>query len=326
MESDPTRCQPEAAPSGVGAARRAVVDIGTNSVKLLVADVHGSAVMPVLESSEQTRLGQAFYRTHRLTPAAINRTAVAVARFAAQARALGAHDVRVIATSAARDARNPDDLRAAVRQGCGLELAVISGEQEAEWAFRGVTSDSRLGGRLLLILDVGGGSTEVVLGHNSPPAFRQSYPLGAVRLLESVAPGEPPTVTDRARCEESVRSFLRDQVGPPLRAALAAFAAPAELVGTGGTASVLGAMELGLIRFDRERLESLRLERARVQHWLAHLWQLPLAERRRIPGLPPERADVILTGVAIYAGLMECFDFPALRISTRGLRFAALRD
>jgi exopolyphosphatase/guanosine-5'-triphosphate,3'-diphosphate pyrophosphatase len=306
--------------------RRAVIDIGTNSVKLLVAEVDGPRVVPVLECGEQTRLGQDFYRTHHLTAPAVARTAATAARFAARAQALGASQVSLIATSAAREARNPEDLRAAVRRACGLELAVISGEQEADLAFRGVRSDPRLAGKPLGILDVGGGSTEVVLGGVPPPVFRRSYALGAVRLLESMAVEDPPTDRSRAQCADLVRACLHEQVESSLGPALAALADPAELVGTGGTASVLGAMQLGLTRFDREALEALDLSLADVERWSQRLWQLPLAERQRIPGLPPERADVILTGVGIYLGMMERFGWRSLRISTRGLRFGAVLE
>src|SRR5271163_2103881 len=114
--------------------RRAVIDVGTNSIKLLVADVRGHDVQPVLEESRQTRLGKDFYETHRLQPEAIARTAEAVTRLAGQARAQQAATIRVIATSAARDAKNPGDLTATIRTACGLTTEIISGEQEAEWS------------------------------------------------------------------------------------------------------------------------------------------------------------------------------------------------
>src|SRR5262245_30002819 len=166
--------------------RRAVIDIGTNSVKLLVADVAGPQVEPVHESAEQTRLGRGFYETHILQPAALAATAQAVAVFAKQAADIGAQSVRVFATSAARDAKNPGELLRAVEAACGLRVEIISGEQEAEWAFRGVTSDPALARQPLLLLDVGGGSTEFILGQGEHKHFRQSFPLGAVRLMETL--------------------------------------------------------------------------------------------------------------------------------------------
>src|SRR5205823_378149 len=140
--------------------RRAVIDVGTNSVKLLVADVAGQRVHPLLEKSKQTRLGQGFYDTHLLQSSAIQQTAEAVASFAALAAQWESASVRLIATSAARDAKNQDALVRALHQAAGLKVEIISGEEEAELVCRGVTSDRRLEGQRLLIIDVGGGSTE----------------------------------------------------------------------------------------------------------------------------------------------------------------------
>jgi len=145
--------------------RRAVIDVGTNSVKLLVADVAGRDVLPVHEESKQTRLGKNFYETHRLQPEAIAKTAEAVWEFAEIARDRDAASTRVIATSAARDAVNQDDLLSTIQRASGLQVEIISGEQEAEWAFKGVTTGSDLAKTPLLLLDVGGGSTEFIVGH-----------------------------------------------------------------------------------------------------------------------------------------------------------------
>src|ERR1051326_8436814 len=144
--------------------RRAVIDVGTNSVKLLVAEVSGQRVQPLLEKSEQTRLGRGFYETHFLQPAAIAQAAKAVAAFAALALQWESAAIRLIATSAARDAKNQDELVAALTHAAGVKVEVISGEEEAELVFRGVNTDPKLDGQRLLILDVGGGSTEFIAG------------------------------------------------------------------------------------------------------------------------------------------------------------------
>ncbi len=305
--------------------RRAVIDIGTNSVKLLVADLEAAAVVPVVECSEQTRLGRGFYESQRLSARAIADTARVVAGFAALARQQGAVAVRVIATSAAREARNAADFLHAVWEAGGLKPEIISGHQEADWVFLGVMSDARVGAQPVLILDVGGGSTEFIVGEARTPTFRQSLPLGSVRLFETSRLADPPGTTALAVCLGGLGEILAGRALPQLEAALRAFAPqPVHLVGTGGTAAILGAIELNLTQFDRERLEATRLSRAQVRGLTERLWALPLAARRVLPGLPPERADVILTGAAIYTAVMERFGFPELRISTRGLRFGAL--
>jgi exopolyphosphatase / guanosine-5'-triphosphate,3'-diphosphate pyrophosphatase len=306
--------------------RRAVIDIGTNSVKLLVADVSAGGVEPVWEGSEQTRLGRGFYDDHRLRPEAIADTAKAVAHFADTARAQGASHLRVIATSAARDAVNADALLATVRAAGGVAVEVISGEQEADWAFQGVLTDDSLGDQPVLLLDVGGGSTEFILGHAGHALFRDSFKLGTVRLLEAARLADPPTSAELAASRAQLRAFLDREVRPRLAPHLAQLspALPC-LVGTGGTTSILARLELQLPDYDRDRIEATRFTAARLRSHVERLWSLPLAERRELPGLPPKRADVILFGAAIYEAVMEGFGIAELRVSTRGLRFAAVR-
>jgi len=332
--------------------RRAVIDVGTNSVKLLVADVAGRDIRPIREESKQTRLGRGFYDTRRLRPEAIAATAQAAAVFAAAARQLQAGSIRIIATSAAREAVNASELTAAIEQATGVDVEVISGEQEADWGFQGVATDPRLARMPLLLLDVGGGSTQFTLGQGEQRSFRQSYPLGSVRLLEKLPHSDPPKPEELAACRRWVRDFLCQEVRPQPRQELeagglgtevrgqrpevsdqtlpgsvsAALRGEVQLVGVGGTASILGCMEAGLEGFDRERLEAIRLSGARVAWHLQRLWTLALEDRQKIPGLPKNRADVILMGVAIYQAVMEEFGFQEMRISTRGLRFAAVMD
>ena len=305
--------------------RRAVIDIGTNSVKLLVAEVEGSSVLPVWEESEQTRLGRGFYETHVLRPEAIAATAQAAGQFVMTALRWDAASVRIIATSAARDARNQADLLAAVRRAAGHPVEVISGEQEADWAFAGVRSDARLAHHSLLILDIGGGSTEFIVGHGERQCFRHSFRLGAVRLLERAKVSDPPRSDQWQQCWDSIQEVLRRDVGPLL---IPHVAGPdchgLLLVGTGGTPSMLAAMELGLTSFHRDKIEQAVLSRTRVQTWRERLWSISLRERQSIAGLPSNRADVILFGVAIVEGVMDAFAFRELRVSTRGLRFGAL--
>lgn len=316
--------------SFVEPVRRAVIDIGTNSVKLLVADLASGGVRPVLEDSKQTRLGHGFYDTRRLQPEAIAATAAAVAGFASTARQCGAGSIRVIATSAARDAVNPGELLAAIGQASGLAVEVISGEQEAEWVFQGVATDPAFSQKPLLLLDVGGGSTEFILAQGKHEPFQASFPLGSVRLMERLPRDDPPKPEQLAACRRWIREFLACDVQPRLEPALQREresypeTEALQLVGTGGTASILACMDAELPTFHRERIERTRLSLDRLRQHLVLLWSLPLARRRDIVGLPPKRADVILTGAAIYEAVMDQFGLPELRVSTRGLRFAAV--
>jgi exopolyphosphatase/guanosine-5'-triphosphate,3'-diphosphate pyrophosphatase len=307
---------------------RAVIDVGTNSIKLLVAGSDGRNVEPLHEESRQTRLGRGFYETQRLQPDAIARTAEAVAEFSKIAREHKAVSVRVIATSAARDAANAGELTSAIERACGLKVEIISGEQEAEWVFQGVTTGTELAKTPLLILDVGGGSTEFILGHAANKHLAYSFPLGTVRLLEKFPNGDPPSRGEFMACRDWTKKFLQNEVRPKLEPALRreTRAGEIQLVGTGGTTSILARIELKLDRFDRNRIEATRLSLEQVKWRRKQLWNLPLTERKEIPGMPKLRADVILTGIVIYEAVMEEFGFMELRISTRGLRFAAVME
>jgi exopolyphosphatase/guanosine-5'-triphosphate,3'-diphosphate pyrophosphatase len=303
--------------------RRAVIDVGTNSVKLLVGDIAGGAVTPVSETSRQTRLGAGLYATRRLQPPAIKLTAEAVAAFSAAAAEMGAAPARVIATSAARDAINADELFAAIERASGLKVEVLTGDKEADWVFRGVTTDPKLAQPPVMILDVGGGSTEIIVGENAAPQFRGSYSLGTVRLLESMRPGESPGLRGLIRCRMWLRDFLRAEVAPMVKPALSGRPA-ALLVGTGGTATLLARVAGQMTDYDRDKIESARLTLEGIRRDLESHWQMTQAERQKIPGLPPNRSDVILTGVAIYESIMEEFGFKDMAVSTRGLRYWAL--
>lgn len=303
--------------------RRAVIDIGTNSVKLLVADITGHSVVPVFEESQQTRLGRNFYESHRLQSDAIDETAMAVAQFAFIARQKDALSLRVLATSAARDAVNKQDLLDAIRLSSGLDVEIISGEQEADLVYRGVRSDPALKGQRLLILDVGGGSSEFIVGEQDAPEFAHSFPLGSVRLLEYLRPSDPPTAGELDDCRAWLRHYFAEQVHRVMDPVLAKEKGRTRLIGTGGAATILARMEYALDKYQRQEIEGARISQQSVRTWMEKLWAMPLSDRKGITGLPKKRADVILTGMAIYEAVLQEFGFAELRASTRGLRFAA---
>jgi len=284
--------------------------------------------VPIWEGSKQTRLGRGLYDTQRLQPAAIAETAKVVAEFAAEARKLQAASIRTVATSATRDAANAQELMVAIEKAAGLTVEILSGDHEADLVFQGVTTDPELADVPLLLLEVGGGSTEFILGRAAHKHFRASFPLGSVRLMERVPQSDPPGSEAFAACREWVCRFLQTKVQPKLQPAIrleVEIATDAiQLVGTGGTATILARMEAKLDDYDRARIEKTRLSRERVRWHVQHLWGIPLDQRKQIAGLPPSRADVILTGAIIFQVVMDLFDFSELRISTRGLRFGAV--
>ncbi|MDB6130211.1 MAG: Ppx/GppA phosphatase [Verrucomicrobiales bacterium] len=307
-----------------GGTRRAVIDIGTNSVKLLIGDVQGKTVIPLLEESDQTRLGQGFYDNQMLQKGAVRATAEAVAEFKGLAGVWGVTP-KCIATSAVRDAKNSGELLGLIHELSGLSVEIISGDKEAEWVFEGVLSDSRYVDRTLLIMDVGGGSTEFILGRGSDQQFRNSFRLGTVRLLEQFKPSECPGEESLVQCNQFLEEFLRVNILPELGLKLkSSRQGKIALVGTGGTATILARIAGTMKRFDREKIEEATLSFTEIAKITEELWKTPLAARKRIVGIPPNRADVILMGSAIYSQVMKALGFEELSISTRGLRYAAL--
>src|SRR5262245_651162 len=289
--------------------RRAVIDVGTNSVKLLVADV-GPPVKTVLKVSRQTRLGHGAFRTKRLRPAAMARTAAAVAEFAAQAAELRPACIWVLATSATRETVNGHEMVEAIRRAAGLNVEIISGAQEAEFVFRGVTSDRAFASHPLLIVDVGGGSTEWVAGEGGFLYFTASTPLGTTRLLDLNPPSDPPTAADLALCRRSVAKVLRSQIRVQLQPVLKSFCGrEIHLVGVGGGLKSL--LRVGAVPAQRNG-EPLRLRLEQIRERVARLWSLSSRERRQVAGLEPEKADVILAGALIYEAVMTDFGFSEL--------------
>jgi exopolyphosphatase/guanosine-5'-triphosphate,3'-diphosphate pyrophosphatase len=299
--------------------RRAVIDIGSNSVKLLIADVAGNVVTPLVHEGEQTRLGRGVFETGLLQPAAIKDTTRVVADFADKAWGHGAAQIRVLATSAARDATNSGELIAAMTA-IGLNLEIISGEIETELVLRGVRSHPDFAGGPLALIDVGGGSTELLVADAQSLRVEQSFQLGTVRLLEKNPPSDPPTGVERAQLTQILDEFLDDQVTP----LLGDVPLPETLVGAGGTPVFLALISRACEELPADEIESLRLSLSEVQALTERLWKMPLTERRQLPGLPANRADVILLGAAVYESLMLRCGFGELRPTLRGVRYGAM--
>ncbi len=299
--------------------RRAIIDVGSNSVKLLIAEVVDGNVIPLLHEGEQTRLGRGVFETGLLQPAAIDDTTRVVADFAGKARGHGATQIRVLATSAARDATNSDELTASMTV-IGLNLEIISGEVESELVLRGVRSHPDFAEGSLALIDVGGGSTELLVTDAQSLRVEQSFQLGTVRLLEKNPPSDPPTGAERAQLTRILGEFLDDQVTP----LLGDVPLPETLVGAGGTPIFLALISRACEELPADEIESLRLSLSEVQALTERLWKMPLTERRQLPGLPANRADVILLGAAVYESLMLRCGFGELRPTLRGVRYGAL--
>ncbi len=299
--------------------RRAIIDIGSNSVKLLIAEVVEGAVMPLVHEGEQTRLGRGVFESGQLAPEAITDTARVVAAFGEKAKAAGVASVRVLATSAAREAANADELSAAISE-VGLDLEIIDGLTEAELVLRGVRSLPDLAEGPLAIIDVGGGSTELLVADDSALRLQHSFALGTVRWLELFPVSDAPTDAERGKLAQALDDFLDEQVTPKL----GGLPLPNTLVGAGGTPVFLARIFLERDDLSADEVEAVRLSLPEVQSLCDRLWKMSLAERRALPGLPANRADVILFGAAIYEAVMMRCGFGELRPTLRGVRYGAL--
>jgi exopolyphosphatase/guanosine-5'-triphosphate,3'-diphosphate pyrophosphatase len=273
---------------------RAAIDIGTNSVRLLVRD--GDRDLD--RRSVITRVGEGVERTGRLAPEAIQRTVAVLQDFG---QALRDHDVgarRVVATSAARDAVNRGDLFGAVEGVLGVEPELLSGDQEARLSFTGAVAGLDLPGTAFLVIDIGGGSTEFAVGP-AEPTGTCSVDIGCVRLTESELHHDPP------RPEELTNAIgiVQDELEGVVRSL--PDAAEGALVGVGGTITTVAAVEIGLVRYDRAQVDKFRLSRDAAEDVFRTLATETLSQRVHNPGLQPERADIIVGGCCILVGIMR---------------------
>jgi exopolyphosphatase/guanosine-5'-triphosphate,3'-diphosphate pyrophosphatase len=298
--------------------RWATIDVGTNTVLLLVAERRGATLVPVLERAEVTRLGRGVDATGRLEPAAIRDTVATLADYARAARELGAEVVACVATSAARDAANGAEFFDAARAEAGLAPEVITGDEEARLVWTSAWRDFGRAGEPLAVLDVGGGSTELSFGEGPSPRGRASLQVGAVRLTERHVRADPPSADEVARVRAAAREAVRPFAAMDLRGG--------RLVGVAGTVTTLAAVGQALPAYDPERVHGSALALDEVERLAGVLAALTVAERAALPGMEPKRADVILAGALIVAEAMRAAGVDRLTVSDRGVRWGLLYE
>jgi exopolyphosphatase/guanosine-5'-triphosphate,3'-diphosphate pyrophosphatase len=294
---------------GVG-ERIAVIDMGTNSTRLLVAEVEGGAVHELERRTEITRLGEGVDASGRLAEDAMGRVFGVLAEYRAAIDRLDAGKVVAVATSAVRDADNGEGFRAALRERFGIEARTISGDEEARLTFLGATTALDADGDATLVLDIGGGSTEFVIGRpGAEPDFHVSTRLGSVRQTERHLHDDPPEPEQVERAAAEVREIIAAEVPGQVRSDVAVGIAVA------GTATSVAAIELELETYDPARVEGHRLALEETERILALLAGMPLEHRRELPGLHPERAPTIVAGVIILIEAMKAFGLDPMRAS-----------
>jgi exopolyphosphatase/guanosine-5'-triphosphate,3'-diphosphate pyrophosphatase len=286
--------------------RVAAVDLGSNSTRLLVADVDDGRLTDVVRQLKITRLGEGVDERKRLLPAPIARVRNVLTDFRREAEELGAERTLAVATSAVRDAENGEAFLGEVEWSYGFTTCLLSGHDEAELSFRGASAGRDLAEDTLLI-DIGGGSTELVVGGPEGLSFHDSLNMGGVRLTERFLHSDPPTDEELAACEAGARELLAEQVPHEIRRRNA--------IGVAGTITSVAALDLGLPKYDPDRVEGHRLSRERVRAQLERLAALPLAERREVPALDPDRAPVIVAGTVILGEVLDHFSLDSLEAS-----------
>lgn len=302
--------------------RVAAIDIGTNTVLLLVAERTASGeLVAVEEHATITRLGEGVDKTRTLAPAAIERTNSVIGRYAEIVERLGAKRVDVVGTSAMRDAGGGDAVRAHVKATLGVDARTISGDEEARLTFKGALSgvtSVKMGGRVR-VFDIGGGSTEIVHGERGLDTllFAHSYDVGSVRLTERHIQSDPPTDAEIAAVRHDARMAF---------ASVPRFESDAPPVGIAGTMTTIAAVALKMATYDGSRVHGLTLPIAEVERVVDDLARLPLDERREVPGLEPKRADVIIAGGLVGLAYLEHVGADQVTISDRGVRWGLAEE
>jgi exopolyphosphatase/guanosine-5'-triphosphate,3'-diphosphate pyrophosphatase len=281
----------------------AAVDCGTNSIRLLVADVDGDSgrLVDVDRRMEVVRLGEGIDATGEIAPQALARTFAAVDRYAARIQELGTEYVRFVATSATRDARNRDEFVSGVRGRLGVEPQVVSGAEEAELSFRGATYDLTPGEQRepYLVVDIGGGSTELVLGDAaSGPVASASVDIGCVRLTERHFASDPPLPAEVSAARDDIDAAIAEVVRTvPLRRA-------GTLIGLAGSVTTVSALALGLWEYDPQRIHRSVVSAASVHRACEELLYLTRERRAALPVMHPGRVDVIMAGALIWSSIV----------------------
>ncbi len=300
----------------------AAIDIGTNSIRLAVVRVDDGDKMSTLAiQREVVRLGDGEFETDEMTQEAIGRGALVCTKFAEVARGFGASEIIAFATSAVREAENREEFIERVRRDAGIEVRVISGVEEARLIWLGVSSGIELQGRTAMLIDIGGGSTEIIVGASSGYSVLESMRLGAIRLSNRFFAEADPV---GASAFQKVQYYVQGVASHVIRRVQGAGFDVA--IGSAGTVNALSAMiarRTTDVAYDQSS-PSFRLGDLRdVMHMLC---RLPLDERRKVAGMDPNRADIILGGGAIILTLMESLSIERLTVSDRGLREGILLD
>ncbi len=297
------------------ASRRvAAIDVGTNSARLLVAEVAEGRVVPLLRRSAVTRLGRGVDLSGRLAAEAIEDACEAIGEYVEAIEELEVEDVEAIATSAVRDAENGGAFIAELRERFALSARTLGGEEEARLTYLGASSETAPSVPTLVV-DIGGGSTELIVGEGEGIEFHTSLQAGVVRHTERYLSSDPPAASELEELATDVRGLIESALAPGVAATAG--------IAVAGTPTSLAAVEMELVPYDPERVHGHLLELRSIQRMLSRLAAAPLAERARIPGLHPDRAPTIPAGVVILVEAMRAFGLDRITVSEHDILYGA---
>jgi len=292
----------------------AAIDIGTNTALLLVAEVtKQNEIVPIAQEEKIVRLGQGVDRNENLNLEAIGRTLRAIREQVKIAEDLGVEKILISGTSAVRDAANRETLVSEIKNNFGITMQILSGDEEAELTYFGALSNKNLQGDILLV-DIGGGSTEFIFGTQQKIKHAFSLNIGSVRLTERFIRNDPITDTEY----KSIRRAVKEQLSS-LKSLDAG-----QLMGIAGTITTMAAMNLQMDTYDSAKVDNSLLTISQAEKIVSDLKKETLSQRKKFLGLKPERADVILAGALILLEVMQHFKFNETLVSDRGVRFGLI--
>jgi exopolyphosphatase / guanosine-5'-triphosphate,3'-diphosphate pyrophosphatase len=300
--------------------RAAVIDVGTNSVKVIIGERdEKGAVRILMDSVRFPRLGQGLNATGKLSQKAEERTLAAIRELLEIAQQHQAEKIRLVGTSALREARNREELLLQVHREFGMDLEVLSGQDEARLSYEAVARDASLEGcgNELCVVDIGGGSTELIFGQGTQMSFCRSLRLGAVKLTEQVLRTDPPDGREIGEASRMAEEAIQDAV---------AGRGANRVVGVGGTVVNLARIRKGMSSRETEKVHGMRMTPSDCRKLLDRLSGLGIVERGKLVGLDPERADIILAGSIILDRLLSVLGAEELLVSRWGLRYGRLLE
>jgi len=304
------------------ARRFAFIDIGTNTILCLITELRNDGSFDVLDDlAEITRLGQGVHQTGRISPEGEERSLKVLQRYLERCKRLNVEEIIAVGTSALRDARNSAEVRARFKERLGLDVRVISGDEEAAYSFLAVQKGLPLNRRELLVVDVGGGSTEFIRGNAAGVVEAISINIGSVRLTEQFFRSDP---VQTEECEKMVVAIEKELTRLPNQ--WLKDNSILTLVGIAGTFTTLSAVEKKLVCYTHGEVHGSRLTVSEVRRQVVLFQGKTIAERKAIPGLAPKRADVILAGACLIERIMTLFHSDRVIVSDQGVRYGLLHE